>query len=167
MSKFNKKQQQEIEDLILSSDRKGKSIPKGEGQRPMQVEFASWDTGDKEHDNERRRLQQAMGDALSMLQPVELLAIFQVCSDSIRERKFAEISSAKLSRVKDHNGVDHLQVEGVKGNTPDRLVKLLATLIKECQFAIEMIQNMGKLAEMKSITEDKDRQINVEDIANA
>ena len=135
---------------------KDKDLPKADEDSKIQhretIEYSTWKTPMDDLEKERARLADHLGAGLSMLQPLELLGVFQILSDAIRAMKMKEME--EITDVKgfiDKNGTRHVRVENLGGSklsAHDRVIKLMRLIIRECEVCISMIDNMEQVAMM-------------------
>ena len=98
MSKAIKQMQQVLDDIEHDNKCKSMEVDDKDRQHEETINFATWKTNEPMLESERERLKNNLECGLSMLQPLELCAIFQVVSDAIREAKIKELKEIQKTQ---------------------------------------------------------------------
>lgn len=168
MSKAIKQMQQVLDDIEDNNKCKSMNVDDKDRQHEETINFATWKTNEPMLESERERLKNNLECGLSMLQPLELCATFQVMSDAIREAKIKELKEISSAQpIVDQHGNKHIHIESENTLQPgDQIKVLMLNLIKEAELCISMLDNMYEVARMKH-EKEHNPSINPKEVANA
>jgi len=168
MSKAIKQMQQVLDDIEDNNKCTSMNVDDKDRQHDETIEYATWKTNEPMLESERERLKNNLACGLSMLQPLELCAMFQVVSDAIRETKIKELKEITSAQpIVDQHGNKHIHIESENTLQPgDQIKVLMLNLIKEAELCISMLDNMYEVARMKH-EKEHNVSINPKEVANA
>jgi len=169
MSKQIKQMQQLLDDIDDDNKCTSMEVDDKDRQHEEVIEFSTWKTNEPMLESERTRLKNNLECGLSMLQPLELLGVFQVVSDAIREAKIVELKDITSAQpVVDQHGNKHIHLENMGGDSQpgDKIKLIMMKLISEAELCISMLDNMYEVARMKH-EKEQNPSINPKEVANA